>query len=174
MHAVFLQRKLLNFLYCIFVLYLYFVIVFVLHSGKANCPPGCYPARPGKAAVSISWSMCSSSCPRRICRVAQNTPWREHVKTGQTLHREASRSSTEHFVTHQSIEPNQSHILLMQKLSGQLLEPSREWVNKCTGSACRQIPSTTVTTTGQAPISFLYQTYKLNPVTLATADIFGN
>lgn len=101
-------------------------------------------------------------------------PWRAADEIGQTLHSEASRSSAEHFVAHQSIEAKRSHVSPMQRLAGEFLEPHRERVTKCTGSTHRQIPTITVITTGQTPISFLYQTYKLNSVTLATADISGN
>lgn len=101
-------------------------------------------------------------------------PWRAADEIGQTLHSEASRSSAEHFVAHQSIEANRSHVSPMQRQAGEFLEPHRERVTKCAGSTHRQIPTITVITTGQTPISFLYQTYKLNSVTLATADIFGN
>lgn len=135
---------------------------------------GCYWAHQGRAAVSISWPMCSSSCPGGICRAVRNSPWRAADEIGQTLQSEVSRSSAEHFVAHQSIEPNRSHVSPMQRLAGEFLEPHREWVTKCAGSTHRQIPTITVITSGQTPISFLYQTYKLNSVTLATADIFGN
>lgn len=101
-------------------------------------------------------------------------PWGAAVEIGQTLHSEASRTSAEHFVTHQSTEPNQSQVSLMQRLAGEFLVSPREWVTKYTGSAQRQIPVVTAITTGQTPISFLYQTCKLNPVTLATVDISGN
>jgi len=66
----------------------------------------------------------------------------------------------------------------MQGLAGEFLTPPPllhgEQVTKCTGSVRRQIPAVTFITAGQTPISLLYQTYWLNPVTLATADIFGN
>ena len=101
-------------------------------------------------------------------------PWRAAVEIVQTLHSEASRSSAEHFVAHRSIEQNQSHVSSMQRLAGEFLDPSRERVTKCIGSTHRQIPAITVMTTGQIPISFLYQTYKSNHVTFATVDIFGN
>lgn len=92
--------------------------------------PGCYSARRGKAAVSISWSMHSSSCPGGICRAVQNPPpQRAAVEIGQMLHSEAR--SAEKFVAYQSTEPNQSRVLLMQKLAGEFPEPpGNEWQSR--------------------------------------------
>lgn len=52
----------------------------------------------GTAALSVHWSVHSSSCPGEFAGLLK-LPWRAAVKTGQMLHSEAS-SSAEHLVTH--------------------------------------------------------------------------